>query len=185
MSLTLVLPELILQTKCALTFSGVQKNIIMNNNPEEIIKKINNAIEYRKATPDLKNLYSEFYQVMFNWIRTTITILVPSLALLIGLQEKNLSGEKIQNALLLISILVMTLSILIGLWILLYEAELHANVADELKYHVAAGKKTEDYSPVSNKYSSIQAKLLKSFPWLVGISILFLGSFGFVKYWQF
>ncbi len=154
-------------------------NITNMNDIKKIIEK---PIEEAIAKPILVDFYYERYKAMLNWIRTTITILVPSLVLLIGLQEKNLPSEKTQNILLLISILMMTLSILLGLWLLLYESISHANAADQLKRHVEAGKKTKDFSLVPNKHSYIQIKLLKTFPWFVGISILFLGSFGFVKY---
>ncbi|KHE93626.1 MAG: hypothetical protein K8F52_04340 [Candidatus Scalindua rubra] len=151
----------------------------------DYLETINKASEEAIAKPVLVDLHCDHYQAMLSWIRTTITILVPSLALLIGLQEKNLSGERIQNALLLISMSMMTLSILLGLWALLHESKSHANVAEQLKRHLDAGKKTKEFRLSPGKYSLLQIKLLKIFPWLVGISILSLGSFGFVKYWQF
>ncbi len=147
----------------------------------DISKTINKAIEHAKAKPLLESHLNDRYLKTLIWIRTTITILTPSLVLLIGLQEKPLPSEKLSSVLLLISISLMTLSILAGLWVLLGESKAHWKAAVDIKEWVTAGKRIDDLSPYVNLpwHQSISLRL---FPKLVWLSILFLGSFGFVKY---
>jgi hypothetical protein len=134
-----------------------------------------------KATPILQQHLTDRYQKTLIWIRTTITILTPSLALLIGLQEKPLPSEKLLCVLLLISILLMTLSILTGLWVLLGESKAHGKAVVEIKELVESGESIDDL-PFSVDFPWHQDILLRLFPKLVWLSILFLGSFGFFKY---
>ena len=89
--------------------------------------------EKTKAFPLLsKHLFSR-YQKRLDWVRVSITILTPSLVLLIGLQEKPPHNEMLLNVLLLISILLLTVSVLIGLWVLLGESEAHGQAAVDIK----------------------------------------------------
>lgn len=92
-----------------------------------------NIEEKIKAFPLIQQHLTERYKKRLEWVRVTITILTPSLVLLIGLQDKLLPDEKLLNALLLTSILLMTLSILIGLWVLLSESEAHGLAVDGIK----------------------------------------------------
>jgi len=82
---------------------------------------MNNVEEKIKAFPLIRQHLTERYKKGLEWTRVTITILTPSLVLLIGLQDKLLPNDKLLNALLLTSILLMTVSILIGLRVLLGE----------------------------------------------------------------
>lgn len=134
-----------------------------------------------KATPLIQHHQFSSYQKRLGWVRITITILTPSLVLLIGLQDKPLPCEKLLSALLLISILLMTLSILTGLWLLLGESEGHRKAVADIKEWVEAGKKIDDLPTFvkSPWHQNIAIKLFQIFVWL---SILALGSFGILKY---
>ncbi len=137
--------------------------------------------EIIKATPLLQKHLLDRYQKRLEWIRIIITILTPSLALLVGLQDKPLTSEKLQNTLLLISILLMTLSILTGLWLLFCESEAHGKAVDDIKEWVEAGNRIDDL-PFSMNFPWHQNITIRFFPIFVWLSILFLGSFGMCKY---
>lgn len=142
---------------------------------------MDNIEEKIKALPVIQQHLVDRYQKRLDWVRVTITILTPSLVLLVGLQEKPLPCEKLRSALLLISILFLTLTILIGLLVLLGESEGHGLAVDGIKEWVDSGKKMEDLkSPV--KFPWYQNIFLEYFPILVWLSVLFLGSFGITKY---
>jgi len=134
-----------------------------------------------KATPLIQHHLLSRYQKRLEWVRVTITILTPSLVLLIGLQDKLLPDEKLLNVLLLTSILLMTLSILIGLWVLLGESEAHTQAVVDIKEWVESGKKIDDLQS-SVKFPWHQNITMRLFPIFVWLSILFLGSFGILKY---
>jgi hypothetical protein len=142
---------------------------------------MNNIEEKIKATPIIQQHLIERYKKRLDWIRVTITILTPSLVLLIGLQEKPLPNEKLLNFLLLTSIALMTLSILTGLLVLLGESEAHGLAVAGIKEWVDSGKKIEDL-PAAVNFPWHQKILTKFFPILVWLSILSLGSFGVLKY---
>ena len=142
---------------------------------------MNNIEEKIKALPVIQQHLVDRYQKRLEWVRVTITILTPSLVLLVGLQEKPLPYEMLLNALLLISIILMTLTILIGLLLLLGESESHGLAVAGIKEWVDSGKKMEDLnSPV--KFPWHQNVFLKYFPIFVWLSVLSLGSFGVTKY---
>ena len=134
-----------------------------------------------KATPLLQQHLLSRYQKRLDWIRVTITILTPSLVLLIGLQDKLLPNEKLLKTLLLTSILLMTLSILTGLWVLLGESEAHGQAVGDIKEWVESGKKIDDLQSSVN-FPWHQKILTKIFPVFVWLSILSLGTFGIIKY---
>ena len=69
--------------------------------------------ENLKAIQIIKHHQLNSYQKRLIWVRTAITILTPSLILLIGLQDKPPPYEKLLSVLLLTSTLLMTLSILV------------------------------------------------------------------------
>lgn len=141
-----------------------------------------NYIEEKiKAIPLVQQHLVNRYQKRLEWIRVTITILTPSLVLLIGLQDKLLPDEKLLNVLLLISILLMTLSILTGLWVLLGESEAHGLAVDGIKEWVESGKKIDDLI-ASVDFPWHQKILTRFFPIFVWLSILSLGTFGLLKY---
>lgn len=137
--------------------------------------------EKAKAFPLLSNHLSSRYQKRLEWVRVSITILTPSLVLLIGLQEKPHSGEMLLNVLLLSSILLMTVSILIGLWVLLGESEAHGQAAADIKEWVESGKKIDDLRG-GIKFPSHQNIMLRFFPAIVWLAVLSLGAFGCSKY---
>ena len=142
---------------------------------------MNNIEEKIKATPVLQHHLTSRYQKRLEWIRVTITILTPSLVLLIGLQGKPPPCEKLLNALLLTSILLMTLSILTGLWVLLGESEAHGQAVDEIKEWVEAGKSIDDLKS-SVRFPWHQKITIRLFPVFVWLSVLSLGAFGILKY---
>ena len=134
-----------------------------------------------KATPLIQHHLLNRYQKRLEWIRVTITILTPSLVLLIGLQDKPPPSEKLLSTLLLTSIVLMTLSILTGLWVLLGESEAHTQAVVDIKEWVDAGKKIDElYSSV--KFPWHQNITMRLFPIFVWLSILSLGTFGILKY---
>ncbi len=142
---------------------------------------MNNIEEKIKAYPLLHHHRTHGYQKRLEWIRTTITILTPALVLLIGLQEKPLPSENLLHALLLTSIVLMTLSILTGLWVLLGESKAHWSAVDDIKAWVDAGNKVDELiGSVSSPWH--QRIALRLFPVFVWLSILFLGTFGLLKY---
>ena len=142
---------------------------------------MNRIEEIYKAFPILSKHKLAAYQKRLEWIRVTITVLTPSLVLLIGLQDKPPPSEKLLNVLLLTSILLMTLSILTGLWVLLGESTAHLQVAADIKEWVDSGKKVDDFQ-LSAKFPWHQNKLIELFPIFVWLAILSLGSFGLLKY---
>ncbi len=98
-----------------------------------------------KALPLIQDHQIGGYQKKLEWVRVTITILTPSLVLLIGLQEKPLPFERLLRILFLTSILLMTLSILMGLWLLLGESKAHAQAVADIKSFVEEGQKVDEY----------------------------------------
>ena len=134
-----------------------------------------------KASPVIQNHLLNGYQKKLEWIRVTIAILTPSLVLLIGLQDRPLPCERLLSILLLISILLMTLSILIGLWLLRVESKGHFQAVADIKEWVEAGKQT-DYLPTFVKSPWHQNIPIMLFPIFVWLSILSLGAFGILKY---
>ncbi len=139
------------------------------------------AEEQIRATPLLSSHLSERYRKRLEWVRVSITILTPSLVLLIGLQDKPQPGETILNVLLLISILLMTVSVLIGLWVLLGESEAHGQAAAHIKETVLSGGLLEDLQGTIT-FPAYQNIMLRFFPAFVWLSVLSLGSFGCAKY---
>ena len=137
--------------------------------------------EERKALPIIQDHQLQSYQKNLDWIRVTITILTPSLVLLIGLQAPPPLCERLLRVLLLISILLMTLAILTGLCVLRGESEGHFRAVGDIKASVDAGKKIDDL-PTYIKSPWHQNIAIRLFPIFVWLSILFLGSFGFLKY---
>jgi hypothetical protein len=142
---------------------------------------MDNTEEIIKALPLVSKHKLALYQKRLEWIRVTITILTPSLVLLIGLQEKPQPSEILLCFLLLTSILLMTLSILTGLWVLLGESKAHGQAVADIKEWVDAGKKIDDLGP-SVKFPWHQKITIRLFPIFVWLSILSLGAFGFFKY---
>ncbi len=126
---------------------------------------MNNIEEVIKALPVIQKHLSDRYKKRLDWVRVTISILTPSLVLLVGLQEKPLPGEILLKYLLVLSISVMTLTILIGLWVLLGESEGHGLAVDGIKKWVDSGKKMDDLkSPVE-------------FPWHQNVGLKFFPIF--------
>jgi len=142
---------------------------------------MNNTEEEIKAIQLIKYHQLNSYQKGLEWVRITITILTPSLVLLIGLQDKPLPYEKLLSVLLLTSILLMTLSILTGLWLLLGESKAHKQAVVDIDRWVDSGKKIEDlpFSIKSPWHQELAIKLFQIFVWLAFLS---LGSFGILKY---
>ena len=137
--------------------------------------------EKTKAFPLLSNHLSSRYKKRLEWVRVSITILTPSLVLLIGLQEKPPLDEMLLNVLLLSTILLLTVSILIGLWVLLGESEAHGQAADDIKEWVESGKQISDLKG-GVKFPSHQEIMLRFFPAIVWLAVLSLGVFGCSKY---
>jgi hypothetical protein len=142
---------------------------------------MNDIEEKIKAMPFIQHHLLNSYKKRLEWVRVTIAILTPSLVLLIGLQHKPPPCEKLLSVLLLTSILLMTLSILTGLWVLLGESEGHKKAMVDIKEWVDSGKKIDNLQS-SVKFPWHQNITIRLFPILVWLSILSLGSFGLLKY---
>ena len=141
---------------------------------------MDNTEEKIKALPVMQQHLVNRYKKRLEWVRVTITILTPSLVLLVGLQEKPLPCETLLKCLLLISILLMTLTILIGLLVLLGESEAHGSAVAGIIERVNSGKVADQNTLV--EFPWYQNFFLKHFPKLVWLSVLFLGLFGITKY---
>ncbi|MFA4911822.1 MAG: hypothetical protein WC649_12395 [Desulfobacteria bacterium] len=142
---------------------------------------MDNTEEIIKALPLVSKHKLALYQKRLEWIRVTITILTPSLVLLIGLQGKPQPSEILLRFLLLTSVLLMTLSILTGLWVLLGESTAHYQAVADIKQWVDSGNRVDDL-PHSVEFPWHQKILIRIFPIFVWLSILFLGAFGILKY---
>jgi hypothetical protein len=142
---------------------------------------MDNTEEIIKALPLVSKHKLALYQKRLEWIRVTITILTPSLVLLIGLQGKPQPSEILLRFLLLTSILLMTLSILTGLWVLLGESTGHYQAVVDITKWVDSGNRVDDL-PHSIEFPWHQKILIRLFPIFVWLSILSLGAFGILKY---
>lgn len=134
-----------------------------------------------KAWPVIQGHLVGSYQKRLEWTRVTITILTPSLVLLVGLQEKFKPDEMILNILLVSSILLVSVTILIGLWLLLGEAEAHLKAVGDIKAWVESGKSIDDMRG-SVDFPKYQQIFLRFFPALVWVSVLSLCTFGIAKF---
>ena len=123
----------------------------------------------------------EAHKKNYDWIRHGITILTPSLALLIGLQVPDLSSQKIKCISLVITVSLMTISILLGLLALRGEAKLHhlkqEALVDEL------GNDSQKEAPIREiSLPNLYFYPLVAFPFLLSLSVFSLGIFGVLKY---
>ena len=134
-----------------------------------------------KALPVIRHHIDQGYKKKLDWVRVTITILTPSLVLLIGLQDNPLPCEMLRRYLLLTSILFLTLSISIGLLVLHGESSGHSKAVDDIKAWVDSGKNMVDL-PTYVKFSWIDQLPIRLFPLFVWLSIFSLGAFGILKY---
>jgi len=113
------------------------------------------------------------------WIKTVITILTPSLVLLIGLQDKNQSLSCIALFFLIASIVILTLTILLGLFVLSADAKGFKLLRDKTAKQWKNDKSLcNDPVLLSKKYK--YANIM--FEYLSFCSIPFLCFFGICKY---
>ena len=131
----------------------------------------------------IEKLDRQAKQVEFNFIRNSITLLTPSLTLLIGLQEANLPKTSIIHYALLTSIVLLSLTILVGLVSLRAESKLHALEKEYIQTGLNTLKRTGSYhnSPELPLPKWIQLAR-NAFHLLIFLSILSLCIFGFSKY---
>lgn len=125
------------------------------------------------------------HQKNYDWIRTATTIMVPSLVLLVGLQGNRLPTSPIAHFLLLLSIASLMITILTGLIALRAEAVLHLLAEDALREEIKARLDRSASSVSSVRNLALPNKYyfpLAVFPYLVFVSVLSLGAFGFAKY---
>jgi hypothetical protein len=142
--------------------------------PADIREKI-------KALPVIQKHLINSYQKRLEWARVTITILTPSLVLLVGLQDKPKPDETTLNIFLLTSIILISVTILIGLWLLLGEAEAHNLAVGDIKEWVESGKPIDDMQWSVN-FQKHQQIFLRFFPALVWVSVLSICLFGVLKF---
>jgi hypothetical protein len=115
----------------------------------------------------------------FSWIRIVISILTPSLVLLIGLQDKSQSLSCLSIYFLLASIIVMTVTILSGLFVLGSESKGYLLLRNKTADHVNNGNIAHDAEvnlPNIYRYAS------KAFSVSSYLSVLCLCLFGVFKY---
>ncbi len=118
----------------------------------------------------------------YNWIRTCVTILTPSLALLIGLQGTGLAGSCVLRYLLVSAISLMTIAVLLGLVALRSEAKAHVLARDEV---IQEWNENQDFQSIQSMRVTLPKRYqmaLYYFPFAFWLSILSLGVFGIAKY---
>ena len=118
----------------------------------------------------------------YNWIRTCVTILTPSLALLIGLQDNDLSGSCVARYLLVSAIGMMTITILLGLLALHSEAKQHVLSRNEVVQRHNEGLPFHEIEKIRISLPMPYLIALDYFPYSFWVSTLLLGIFGVLKY---
>ena len=139
------------------------------NNQKQIIEDI---ATYHNEEGRIKN---------YNWIRTCVTILTPSLALLVGLQGNDLQFQCLVRIFLQVSIALMTISILLGLLALRSESKSHVSSRNEVIRLHNEGKDLPQILETRIKLAWYYRFSLYIFPYVFWLSILALGIFGCFK----
>lgn len=123
----------------------------------------------------------EAHKRNYDWIRHGISVLTPSLTLLIGLQEPSQPCVSLKCVSLLVTVVLMTLTILTGLAALRCEAKLHFL---RLQAYAEAGISSAPESAGIQKIElpKIYSWAVGLFPYLTFISIFSLGVFGLAKF---
>ncbi len=107
----------------------------------------------------------------YNWIRTCVTILTPSLALLIGLQDTDLSGSCLLVSLLVTAIALMTTAVLLGLLALHSEAKSHVLARDQVVQEWNENQNTESIQSMRVNLPNYYQMALDYFPFAFWLSI--------------
>lgn len=115
----------------------------------------------------------------FNWMRTVLTLLIPSLVLLIGLKAAPPADQLVARYLLVATIILITLTSLIGLFALRAESLFH-DIAHRtfLMQALTKGAHSEVESlEIPQRYYLA----VISFPYLAVACLLLVSAFGVVK----
>lgn len=118
-------------------------------------------------------------QAAFTWIRVVISILTPSLVLLVGLQENSPNLSTGAVFFLVLSIVSMAVAILCGLYVLGGEAKGHKLLRDD----IGESWNQEKQFPTSGTLIGSSYKYFhKVFGWAAISAIISLTIFGVFKY---
>jgi hypothetical protein len=115
-------------------------------------------------------------------MRTCVTILTPSLALLIGFQDSGLSESVLLRYLLVTVISLMTIAILLGVFALRSESRGHVLSRNEAIRQHNEGVPLNEIEEARIDLPKRYLLALEYFPTVFWLSILFLGGFGIAKY---
>lgn len=135
--------------------------------------------EHHQAKSAFDSANKNSRATLFAWVRTVISIITPSLVLLIGLQDKSQLDSPLSKYFLVASILLMSLVILSGLFVLRSESEGYRLLRDKVGNH---WNKTQSYSNEGVLLSSNVKFFQIFFSCSTILSIIFLTGFGVVKY---
>jgi hypothetical protein len=130
---------------------------------------------YEKAFNDANG---KARQATYDWVRMVISILTPSLVLLIGFQDSSEDLSVCTLAFLILSILSMAITILGGLYVLSSEARGNHLLRDEIATAQKQGKPLPRGVMLGNSYKHAN----NLFRWGTVLSILLLTAFGVSKY---
>lgn len=115
----------------------------------------------------------------FNWIRTVLTVLIPSLVLLIGLKSAPPADQLAARYLLVATIILITFTSLVGLFALRAESTFHHLALQAfLQEATSDGNHSEIGSTDLPRLSHFA---IISFPYLASACLLFVSTFGVVK----
>ena len=139
----------------------------MDDNPQEFVVAVQKA-ELRSREAHL------------SWVRIIISILTPSLVLLIGLQDKNpeLTGEQV--FFLVASIALMSVTILLGLLVLHSESRGQHLLRDNIIHQLNTEKGSLDQSGIILPHIYLYAE--RAFSFCTPLAIMFLAIYGILKY---
>jgi len=115
-----------------------------------------------------------------SWVRTIITILTPSLVLLIGLQDNNQLFTSSQSFFLVASIVLMSITILLGLLVLHSESRGHYLLRDSIIDQWNKEDGSLDQAGIILPTIYLFAE--RAFSFMTPISVALLSIFGFLKY---
>lgn len=113
------------------------------------------------------------------WVKVVITIMTPSLVLLIGLQDKTQQLTVLSRGFLVSSIVLMSITILLGLLLLHSEQRGHLLLRNDIAHQWKTGGSLDQAQGVLPRLYGILHTVLSFLP---PISIMSLSVFGVLKY---
>ncbi len=141
----------------------------MKNNAEPLINKFRFA--FNSAS-------EKFINAELNWVRNVLTIMTPSLMLLIGLEKKPIDAEPSYVVFLVSSIISMALTIFIGVFFLKSEQAGYSKLRNEIDKAWIEKRSL----PNGVGLDPIYIKLRSTFSVLTLLSLALITCFGVLKY---